>query len=492
MNSDNLKKNLLSLFFSYLLLVTVLAVISYKFFINDFISLEQKHNKNSIISFTKMMDNELSNLRNIINDYAKWDDTYDFISNANKNYIYNNFREDSNTLKDLGIDGILFVKAKGHVVYSKYNKNNRFSSFFKKEFELFLMKKLENEDEVSTLLNYNSKPFFVVKSTILQSDFKGEKRGHIIAFKFLDKKTLLEDSKALFNEIKILDKSTQNHKNSFIISFENMKTMKVFSQNTDGKIISFIDFYDFKNEFVLTLRLSNNSLIVAEGEKTILIFCFISSIILLFVFIVIYKNQKLIINQNIILNEKVEKRTNQLTRAYRTLKSKNKELYKIANTDFLTKIRNRANFFEQSIKLLKKSNKENLSFSVLMIDIDYFKKINDRYGHSIGDKVLIKFCEIVSEIIDKNMVFGRLGGEEFAISIIEKDEKSVAQISEKIREKCSSTLIEVKQNSIKFTVSVGTVFKQSKYETIDEILHKADELLYKAKEQGRNRVIRSL
>ncbi len=61
-----------------------------------------------------MMDNELSNLRNIINDYAKWDDTYDFISNANKNYIYNNFREDSNTLKDLGIDGILFVKAKGH------------------------------------------------------------------------------------------------------------------------------------------------------------------------------------------------------------------------------------------------------------------------------------------------------------------------------------------------------------------------------------------
>lgn len=127
-----------------------------------------------------------------------------------------------------------------------------------------------------------------------------------------------------------------------------------------------------------------------------------------------------------------------------------------------------------------------------MIDIDYFKKINDQYGHGVGDKVLISFCEVVSNLIDKDMIFGRLGGEEFAISIYNKDKKDVFAISETIREECAKSKIEIEKHKIGFTISVGVAFKESKYETIDAILHRADELLYKAKKEGRNRVIRAL
>ena len=127
-----------------------------------------------------------------------------------------------------------------------------------------------------------------------------------------------------------------------------------------------------------------------------------------------------------------------------------------------------------------------------MIDIDYFKKINDTYGHDTGDKVLIEFCNIVNEIIQKDMIFGRLGGEEFAITIFNQQESNVYELSEKIRDKCATTLIKVKDTDIKFTISMGVVFKEDKKESIDEILHKADELLYTAKESGRNRVVRAV
>ena len=120
-----------------------------------------------------------------------------------------------------------------------------------------------------------------------------------------------------------------------------------------------LNYLIIKNQYLTTFITSNRNAIILQGKRTIKVFNFIGAIILLIVFIVIFQKQKLIIEQNELLNEKVTKRTKQLTRAYRSLKVKNKELYKLAHTDFLTSIRNRANFFENSIRLLKKSNNEN-------------------------------------------------------------------------------------------------------------------------------------
>ena len=111
-------------------------------------------------------------------------------------------------------------------------------------------------------------------------------------------------------------------------------------------------------------------------------------------------------------------------------------------------------------------------------------------GHAVGDIVLKEFCQIVSKVLNSVGVFGRLGGEEFCVTIFDKDDVYVDSLSEKIRIECEKNVIMSDDVKIKFTISLGISKKEKNSQHIDEILHKADELLYSAKKEGRNRVIR--
>ncbi|WP_320035912.1 diguanylate cyclase [Halarcobacter sp.] len=485
-------KTLFSLIAIYLFLGLFLGSLSYKFFIDDFISLEEGQNKDNITSFANILNEDLIDLEKITNDYSKWDETYSFIENRNDIFIYDNFRDDAQTLEDLGIDAFLFVDKNDNIVFSTYNKRINLFHINKKNLEKDLLSNLKKIAEVSTLYMFNNKLFYVNKSKILRSDFLGKYRGYILSIKHVDLDYLKQITSSIFDNIILENIEMIKTAPDISLALKHLKKVKAYVNIDDTNIANKIELFDYKNQYLTTFITSNRNAIILQGKRTIKVFNFIGAIILLIVFIVIFQKQKLIIEQNELLNEKVTKRTKQLTRAYRSLKVKNKELYKLAHTDFLTSIRNRANFFENSIRLLKKSNNENKKFAVLMIDIDYFKKINDTYGHDTGDKVLIEFCNIVNEIIQKDMIFGRLGGEEFAITIFNQQESNVYELSEKIRDKCATTLIKVKDTDIKFTISMGVVFKEDKKESIDEILHKADELLYTAKESGRNRVVRAV
>ena len=229
---------------------------------------------------------------------------------------------------------------------------------------------------------------------------------------------------------------------------------------------------------------------VNNAKKTIYTFNFIVSIVLFLVFYFIYKNQYLIQTRNDVLNKEVTRRTRQLDKAFRKLKDKNKELYSLAHIDSLTKIRNRRSFFIESEELLNSAIKNDKNLCVLMIDLDHFKSINDKYGHSIGDKVLIEFCLIVNSIIDEKAIFGRIGGEEFCITFFNKDIESVENIAEKIRNNCANKQIILENNEIlNFTISMGLSCRDN-FDNIDKILQKSDELLYEAKKTGRNRLIR--
>jgi len=184
-------------------------------------------------------------------------------------------------------------------------------------------------------------------------------------------------------------------------------------------------------------------------------------------------------NFNLELQDTVNEKT-------KKLKIKNKELYDLANKDYLTQINNRRSFFLKSEELLDKSIKNKKEFVVVMIDIDFFKKINDVHGHASGDKILIEFCGLVNKIITEEEVFGRLGGEEFCITFYDKTTDNVKIISENIRKKCENTTLLIDSKKINFTISLG-ISNRLNSKKIDEILNWADELMYEAKENGRNR-----
>lgn len=270
-----------------------------------------------------------------------------------------------------------------------------------------------------------------------------------------------------------------------------VKNIKISTEVTAKNIINTIDFFDYKNDYIISIGTLNNRELVINSKNTIYIFNIIVSFVLFFVFFFIYKNQYLIESRNDLLNKEVSRRTRQLDKAFRKLKDKNKELYSFAHIDSLTKIKNRRSFFIESEQALQKAILNNQNLCILLIDLDHFKSINDKYGHSIGDKVLVEFCLIVNTILTNESIFGRIGGEEFCITFYNKDLSEINNISEKIRIACSNKNIILENGEIlNFTVSMGLSCRED-LDEIDKILHKSDELLYEAKKTGRNRLVRS-
>ena len=469
---------------SYILLICFLFITSYKFFLSDFILLEKIQNENNIKNFLTTIDNDMKNLKSTANDYSNWDDTYEFIKNKNKEYIYENFREGSQTLKNLNIDSMIYVNLKQEVVFSIYD--NKILENDKNDFEKFIITKFEEIDDLDTIVNFNSNFLFLSKSEILKSDKSDEARGYLIAIKSLNNKEFFD--KTIFSKIEISNKKALS--SDLILNFQILKNITTKTQTNPTEILNSIDFFDYKNEYIISIKTLNQRELVNNGEKTVYIFNFIVSLVLFLVFYFFYKNQYLIQTRNFILNKEVLKRTRQLDKAFRKLKDKNQELYNLAHIDSLTKIKNRRSFFIQSQDALNNAIKNKQSFSILMIDLDDFKLINDKYGHHIGDKVLIEFCNITNSIIDDEAIFGRIGGEEFCITFFDKDIETVNNIAENIRKSCEEKQIHLQNNeTLTFTISLG-LSSRNNFDNIDKILQKSDELLYEAKEKGKNRLIR--
>lgn len=160
-----------------------------------------------------------------------------------------------------------------------------------------------------------------------------------------------------------------------------------------------------------------------------------------------------------------------------------KELEKAAYTDGLTKLYNHKKIFEFLDIEIQKEKRYKNSFSIMMADIDFFKKVNDSYGHQSGDVVLEKVSNIIKDTIRDTDIAGRYGGEEFLIIFPEISEVDAVNAAERIRKNIESLIFE---NEIKITISGGVV--QYKGETALELIEKADIKLYSAKEKGRNRI----
>jgi diguanylate cyclase (GGDEF)-like protein len=172
------------------------------------------------------------------------------------------------------------------------------------------------------------------------------------------------------------------------------------------------------------------------------------------------------------------------------LEETKQQLKEQANRDYLTGLYNRRYFNEIAQDFIHISKRERKPFSVIMLDIDKFKKINDTYGHSIGDDVLKALSNIIQKTVRKSDIVSRYGGEEFALLLPFTDKQGAQRIAEKIRINVEDTKIVLHNSKIvQFTVSLGVDCIEMQDENIEESLDRADSALYNAKESGRNKVI---
>jgi diguanylate cyclase (GGDEF)-like protein len=183
----------------------------------------------------------------------------------------------------------------------------------------------------------------------------------------------------------------------------------------------------------------------------------------------------LVLNYNLALSN-LEKLTNSV-----------EELSILSSTDYLTKIYNRHKFIEELKQNIQRVQRTKETLSLAMIDIDFFKKVNDTYGHNVGDEILKEFSSTIKNELRTTDIFARWGGEEFIILFINTNINQAKIVSEKIR-----MVIEKNQfiKNINITCSIGlSQYQNSKKETINSFIQKADDALYKAKQTGRNQVI---
>jgi diguanylate cyclase (GGDEF)-like protein len=162
----------------------------------------------------------------------------------------------------------------------------------------------------------------------------------------------------------------------------------------------------------------------------------------------------------------------------------------MAHIDFLTGLANRRYFMELAEAAIGRINRYGGCLSLLMLDLDHFKNINDKYGHQMGDKVLQKMSEVCKATLRDVDVIGRLGGEEFAILLPETDGKEAYEVAERLRNLVSKAILSVDKNQkLSFTTSVGAVSLTENDIDLLTLLNRADQALYKAKAAGRNIVI---
>ena len=171
------------------------------------------------------------------------------------------------------------------------------------------------------------------------------------------------------------------------------------------------------------------------------------------------------------------------------LESVNLKLKHYANTDSLTKIKNRRMFLELANQYHSLSYINNHSMILMMLDLDKFKSINDTYGHKCGDEVLKAFTKLVGRVLRKADMFGRIGGEEFAIILRDTSKNDALAIATRIVEETAKNIVLCNDKSIKYTVSIGLTELNPSDENFDNLMQRADAKLYEAKKDGRNRVV---
>ena len=164
-----------------------------------------------------------------------------------------------------------------------------------------------------------------------------------------------------------------------------------------------------------------------------------------------------------------------------------KQLEDSSNKDYLTQVYNRRGIHKELENACTHYHTDNKNFSLIICDIDYFKKINDNYGHIAGDEVLKKVASEIKSIIRKDDVLARWGGEEFLVLLPNASMKAAYKVGEKIRKSIENTSFKYNKHTIAMTVSIGVAEKDNEL-PISDIISQADAHMYAAKKEGRNTV----
>jgi diguanylate cyclase (GGDEF)-like protein len=195
-------------------------------------------------------------------------------------------------------------------------------------------------------------------------------------------------------------------------------------------------------------------------------------------------------------NEDLTLRNGELTLMQEELSVANRKLELLATTDPLTGCYNRRYLFQMLEYQIAVEQRYRVPFSLILFDVDHFKQINDTYGHHIGDEVLRHTSTLIRARLRESDIFARYGGEEFTIYLPHTENRDAYRLAEQLRRIVESQVVATDRGDIQITISMGLISvdgdgyeDENPKQFLVEVMRKADAALYRAKEQGRNRVV---
>ena len=184
----------------------------------------------------------------------------------------------------------------------------------------------------------------------------------------------------------------------------------------------------------------------------------------------------------------IERSREEKVRLERLVKERTHEIEMLSKTDKLTGLWNRCYLDEMMVMEFKRARRYEHDISIIVIDLDHFKSINDNYGHIAGDDVLREVSKRIQKSVRETDFVGRYGGEEMVVILPESTLETAKAVAEQIREKIAEKPIAIQKGSLDVTASLGVSHLGDKHEKFDDLFHEADQALYVSKEGGRNRV----
>ena len=175
-----------------------------------------------------------------------------------------------------------------------------------------------------------------------------------------------------------------------------------------------------------------------------------------------------------------------LAQNVKDLRSTRDHLAVLASTDVLTGVYTRRWWFDLAEKEFSRARRYARTFSLLMADLDWFKQVNDTYGHETGDRILNQFGEMVRHTCRTSDIIGRIGGEEFTVLLPETSAESARILAARLTENCRSILVPAESGDARCSCSIGVTEVRADDERLDVVMTRADQALYAAKHAGRN------
>ncbi|MBS3766429.1 GGDEF domain-containing protein [Candidatus Bipolaricaulota bacterium] len=200
------------------------------------------------------------------------------------------------------------------------------------------------------------------------------------------------------------------------------------------------------------------------------------------------EGEKEVLEKISLLNNALSNKTRELTKKNRKLEEANRRIEKLSKTDVLTGLANRRHFKDYFEKTLSQAQRHSHPLSLVMLDLDNFKDINDTYGHDAGDEVLSALGDLLERETREEDLAARIGGEEFAVLLTQADPEQARSYAERLRERINRLEVESVSGEISGSLGISTMKQDDDPESL---MKRADRALYKAKDNGRNRVCKT-